>query len=290
MFEFGQKNAKQTTRTQQHGETQTDPWDETIPYLRDLFSRVSTAGSGLGTPTEDWTKALTQLKDNASQGNPFAGDIGNLARDLSATPDRTPLVEGATADFKRRLAPVADGTNIDLNANPYVKQMLEQNATDVKDRINADFVAAGRDLSGYNQRAVGEGVSRATVPVLADLYKHETGRTDAAARDLFGGETGAASAMADMDRVRSALRTAGVEVSDAALAAQNWGPQQIMALEEYAKTAPVDELKQLADILFAGAKLGGQGTEDQTGTATTKGKQTNFGLKFDFGKALAAFA
>lgn len=279
-FIFGGESTKQKATTHKTGTTETDPWDVTIPYLEDLFKRVDSAGSPLGTMSEDWTKALTQLKTNASQGNPYATDIDKVARDLFATPDRTPLVEGATADFKRRLAPVADGTNIDLNANPYVKQMLEQNATDVKDRINADFVAAGRDFSGYNQRAVGEGVSRATVPVLADLYKHETGRTDAAARDLFGGETGAASTMTDMDRVRSALRTAGVEVSDAALAAQNWGPQQIMALEEYAKTAPVDELKQLADILFAGAQLGGQGREEST--ATTKGKSTTLSAKAGF--------
>ena len=67
-----------TSQTQQ---TQTAPWQAAQPDLTSILGQLSplVQNSGL-TPTE--SGAINQLSQNASQGNPFTGQITGLATNL----------------------------------------------------------------------------------------------------------------------------------------------------------------------------------------------------------------
>ena len=260
---FGSKTSKSKTT----GEV--DPWDVAIPDIESLLGRLRTSGADLGNVSETTSSAFDTLKTNAAGGNPYAADIDALTRDLFATPDRTGEVSGAFDTLNRRLSPTADGTNLNIEENPYVQRVLQNTTDDAVNRTSSMFAGAGRDLSGAHLGALGKSVVNAQAPVLMDQYTREQGRTDAAARDLFSAESGAATTMAGLDASRAGLRTGGIQTGQAAIDAANYGPERTIELEESLRTLPVDELARLAEILFAAGGLGqqtqGTGTQKQSG-------------------------
>lgn len=270
---FKKQNETQTqTQTQK---SQTDPWDETIPYLRDFLSRLDMTGkSSTVGATGAQTQAASQLRDLGLGGTPRGAEIDKLAGDLLGTKSRATELDPVIGDFKRRLTPTADGTNRDVMNNPLMADMLTKTGDDVATRINAQFAGAGRDLSGYNQRAIGEGVTRAQLPVLFDQYNLEQGRTDAAARDLFAGEAGTITTKDMLDRMAAGQRTSGVDVARAKAEMDRAGPEMVMELEQKLKKLPYEDLSYIAELLFPAAGLGGQ----SEGTAVTKGKKKGWGV------------
>ena len=265
-FSFGSKSTKANTTGQ------SDPWDVAIPGITDVLNRIQTAGSDAGNVSSTTQSAFDQLITNAGNGNPFAGDISNLATQLFATPDRTGQVGDAYADLSRRLTPVADGLNQDVEENPYVQRMLQSTTDDAMNRVNSMFAGAGRDLSGAHMGATGRAVTNAQLPVLSDLFTHEQGRTDAAARDLYGAASSTATTQAGLDTNRAGLQQAGIGVGQAAIDAENYGPERTIQLEQALKSLPIDELSRLAELLFT---AGGLGQQTQ---GTQKGTQTGFGF------------
>jgi hypothetical protein len=261
---------KQTTQQQQ--KSQTDPWDVAIPYVTDLLKKTQQPSSQVG-PTTDQAAAYDQLKTNAKAGNPYAGDIDTLTKDLFGSTTGS----DAYADLNRRLSPVADGTNQDIGNDPYLQNLLKTISDDVQWRTNRTFAGAGRDLSGINQQAVARGVTQAQAPILVDQLNKERARSDAAARDLFAGSQSSTSFDADM-------RKAGIETGKEAIAARDQGANTIIDLEEQMKRMPYEELSWLAELLYPAAGLGQQSSG--SGTSTTKG--TSMGAKADLGSALAA--
>lgn len=263
---------KTKEKAQQTAKSQTDPWDVVIPYVTDLLGKTKGPSAEVG-PTTEQTAAYGQLKDNAAAGNPYAGSLDTLTKDLFASPG----VNAGYADLERRLTPTAEGTNLDIGNDPYLQNLLKTVGDDAQWRINSMFAGAGRDLSGINQQAVGRGVTQAQAPILVDQLNREKARSDAAARDLFGAKTTAETTTAD-------LRRAGVDVADAALTARDYGPNTIIDLEEQLKKMPYEELSWLAELLYPAAGLG----EQTTGEGTSVKKGTSFGGKADLGSSLAA--
>jgi hypothetical protein len=262
---IGSKSSKASSNSQ------VDPWDAAEPDIKNVLERLRTAGADHGTVSPGVTDAFNQLKDNAAGGHPFASDISNLASSLFATPDRTGAVGDAYADLERRLTPTADGENLAIENNPYIQRILQSSSDDVMNRTNAMFAGAGRDFSASHVGAVGKNVTNAQLPVLADLFAREQGRTDAAGRDLYAAETGAATTSAGLDASRAALQRAGIDVGQAAVDAQNYGPERQIELENALKALPVDELARLAELVFAAGGLGQQAQGTQTGKQTAMG-------------------
>lgn len=271
-FGFSSKKSKATT-TQK---SQSDPWDVATPYIEDFLKRdvqpmIGQTGAG---PTAAQSAAFDELRTNAQAGNPYAGEIGRLTTDLFGTQSRAPMVEQAYGDMSRRLSPVADGANLNLESNPYISQMLAKNQSDAVTRANEVFQGSGRSFSGAHAGALGQAVTDATIPTLANLYQFETGRTDQATRDLnTGAQTSAASAQ-NLDNLATTLRSMGIETGNASLEAQNYGPNQILAIEQTLRDMPLEQAAKLAAILFPAGQLG----EQTQGTGTTKGKSSGFSL------------
>lgn len=275
---WGSKKSK----TDSKFENQSDPWDEATPYLKDWLSQLGQT-STMTAPgmTADQSQAFETLKTNAQQGNPNAGAIAQLATDQLSAPDNSGMVKDAYSDLTRRTSATADGKNLDLGNNEYLQKMLTQVGDDAQNRVNASFAAAGRDFSGANQQAVGRGVTQAQAPLLLDFFNKEQGRTDAAARDLFSGANQTAGQMTALEAQRNAIRTQGIETTKAGMEARDAAPNTMLSLSQQMKDLPIQDLAQLAQLLFPAAQLGSQSSG--TGTQTTKSTSVGVNLS-DIGK------
>jgi len=268
---FGSKKESKTQNTSQ----QTDPWDETIPYLRDFMTTLDRVGSRDPGPSTNQLDAADRLTNLGFAGNPNSGDVQRLADDLFSTQSRAGAVQAGYDDLERRLTPTADGTNLNILNNPHLQGLLQRAGDDVAGRINAQFAGAGRDLSGYNQRAIGEGVAGAQLPILFDQFNREQGRTDAAARDLFGAKTGSITTQDILDRQATDQRARGIDAQKARMDMDAWGPKMVFDLEQQMKKLPYEDLSYMAELLFPVAGLGSQ----STGTSVTKGKSQGVGFQ-----------
>lgn len=274
-FSFGTKKEKsQSTST-------TDPWKASVPYVTDFLGalpKFNPAASGA------MSSAAGNLASTYGAGNPYAGRIDTLTKELFSTKSMSPMVGSAYKDFQTRMTPTANGQNLDLDQNPYLQDMMQKNADSVSQRINAQFAGAGRDLSGMNQLAVAKGVTDAQLPVMFDQYNREQGRTDAAARDLWGAANPAATTMQSLDQNAMGQRLQGIDAAGSAIDAKTWGPENIMALEKTLKDLPLDQASKLADILFGAAGLG------QQSSGNSVGKSSSMGMSFKVGDIIKALA
>jgi hypothetical protein len=269
---FSSGSKKTTTNTQAAGEK--DPWDYSIPYLQDYLSEVgSVGGTGL---TPDQKYAYESLKGNAFQGNPWDEDIAALASDQFDTADRSGQVGEYYGALEGRLSGIADGDYTDVMNNPELRAMLDMVGNEASSRVNQQFAAAGRDLSGLNQRRVAQGVSEAQLPVILDQYNRERDRQMSAAQALYGAGSQTAGQQSSLDAARNALRSQGIDTAQAALDARNQGANQILELDQQIKMLPYEDLGMLGSLLFPVAGLGGQEATDTT--SKSKSKSTGFSI------------
>lgn len=259
-----------SSKTKQTQQSQSDPWDVTIPYITEFLGKVP----GAQGPTADQKGAIDDLKSQVSAGNPNAGQIMDLAGDQFGTESQSGTVKQGYDDLTRRMSGTADGANLDLANNTYLQNLLTQVGDDAAMRTNAQFAAAGRDLSGANQMAVGKGVTQAQLPLLLEQFNREQQRTDAAGRTLFDAAGSTAGQAQNLDAAALATRAGGIDTTKAGLEAQAYGPNQILNLDEQLKGMTYDELDRIAALLFPAAKLG----EQSSGTGTSKNKSMGFGL------------
>lgn len=265
---FGSSSGKSTTNSN----SQTDPWDVTIPYLTDFFKEMGAAGGRGLSP--DQQAAFGALKANAAEGNPWTAQIAGLANQAFGTADRSGDVGAAFAGLNGVLGDIAGGKYLDPMSNPQMAAMLSQVGDDVQNRINAMFAGAGRDLSGANQGAVAKGVTSAQLPLLLDQYNRERVAQVDAARTIADARTGTARTQAELDAMRMQMQKLGLDLGDKAIAARDYAGNQVVNLDQQIKQLPLQDLGLLASILFPGAGLGAQ----EQGTSQTKSSSSGFGF------------
>ena len=237
--------------------------------LDNLLGKVGNVNSDL-TGAED--AALRALAGRGAAGNPFAPQIGSLASDLlSGGPDRTGLVSGAYDAYKTALTPFARGDYVNPASNPALQSYLDTIRNDVTGSVNGMFAGAGRDLSGANLQTLSRGIAQGEAPVLADAYNTATNNQMSAIDKLYGAGGSTAGLLSNLDQTALANRQAGVGVSDAALGAQNYGSNQLLAVEAMRRGIPLDALQKIAAMGIPIAGLG----QSSTGTST---EQTNVPL------------
>lgn len=257
-----------STKTSQKQKASKDPWDVATPYIQDFLSQDVAPQIGSSPITQGMTDAFGQIKDIASQGNPYSGDINALTQNLFSGPAATGAAYG---DLERRLGGTADGTNQNLEANPYLRQLLDQSANSAKTAINEQFAAAGRGFSPGHAAATAKAITDAQLPTLANLFQYEQGRSDTAARDLFSGAQQGATTQAQIGNAATDLGTKALE-------SQMWGPNTLLQIEDQLRNLPLDQAAKLAAILFPAGQLGAQTEGSGTGKSNTSGFSLGFNL------------
>lgn len=244
-----------------------NPWQPTQPLLQTLLGKMGGVSTAV---TPGQMAAFGQLKANASQGDPNAAATRQLSTDLLNARDNSGTVDSAYGALKGQLGDIAN-SNPDPTQNPGIQGMLTTVGNDVTNRINQQFAAAGRDMSGANSQAVARGVTQAEAPILLGQYNTNILNKMAAAQALQSAGYGAATTDQGLDTARAALRQAGVETGNEALSQSNYAPTSILQLEQQKTQLPFTNLGLLASLLYPMAGLGGQvsgtGTSNTTGTS-----------------------
>lgn len=268
---IGGKKTNQTTN--QTTSSQTNPWGPAIPGLEDFLGKLGAAapGSALSPGT---TNAIGQLESTAAGGNPWTGQIKNLTDAMFAAPSQSGTVTDAYKTLQDQLTPYANGSQLDVSKNPQLQQLMQTVGDDARNRVNSQFAGAGRDLSSGHTQALTRGVTQATAPIMYDAGNQAIARQMDASKTLFGAGSSTGQEVQGLDNAALQTRAGGVGTGNAALSAQNWGPQQMIQLEQLLKTLPIEQLGSIAPYLFQIAGLGGQ----SKGTGTSKTNGTQFGM------------
>lgn len=275
MISFGSKKTKSSTTSN----SQSDPWEPTIPYLENFLGDLNSASGKYG-PTSEQEDAFAKLKSQS--GNPFYDQITKLANDqFAGVPTRSGIVTDAYGTLKNQLGKYASGDYLDFETNPYIQKMLTNVGNDVQNRVQGIFAGAGRDVVGNaaGQGAIAKNVTAAQLPILAQLFAQEQQNQIGAANALYGAGSNTAQVAQGLDTSALTSRSGAVPTSDAALAARDAGPNAILNLEQQRKMMPYEDMGLYASLLLSAAGLGGQ----QQGTSNTNSKTTGFGLEAKLG-------
>ena len=259
-----------STQTQQ---SQTAPWEAAQPMLQGILGQLNPLiqNSGL-TPTE--SGAISQLSANAAQGNPYASQISSFAGNMlngGGANAQAPNLQSGLSTLQSQLTPYANGSMV--GNNPALAAQLAQIQTDVGNSVNSQFAAAGRDMSGANQMAYGRGVAAGEAPVIAGQYNQDVANQLSAANSLYGAQNSTSGLLSGLSQQALANRQQGVASSQDALNAQNYAPQQQLALAQLAQSIPAQNLGLLAQIGVPIAQLGQQTNGTTTGTQQMSGAQ-----------------
>jgi hypothetical protein len=257
-----------STQTQQ---SQTTPWEAAQPMLQGILAQLGTGLKNTGLTAAE-TGAIDQLSRNASQGNPYAGQIGGYAESLlngGGANAQAGNVQGNLGAFRDQLTPYANGSMI--GNNPALAAQLAQIRDDVGNSINSQFAAAGRDFSGANQN--GRGVAAAEAPVIAAQYNQDVTNRVNAANALYNAGNTTANTLSGMQQNYLANQGQGMAAAQSALDAQNYGANATLAAEAQRRGIPVQALGLLAQIGVPIAGLGRQSSGTTTGTQEMSGAE-----------------
>jgi endosialidase-like protein len=243
------------------------PWAESLPALRSVLGDInSLAGTAGLTGTE--SGALDTLTANAQRGNPYAPQIGSLATDLlSGGTDRTGTVLDAYSTLRNTLTPIARGDYLDPSKNPFFSTAATAIGNDAQKRITDMYVGAGRDpaTAGNFAPALGKAITDSIAPLEAQIYETERQNQQNAIDRLLSGATATTGLLSNLDQTALQNRQAGLGVSNASMAAQNYTPSQLLEIEAKRRGIPLSAVSALTGMIAPIAGLGGT----TSGTSTT---------------------
>lgn len=247
--------------------SKTDPWKPAQAGLKSILGGIQPSINSAGVNATE-NDALNQMVAFGRAGNPYAPAIDSFATTALAGggPDRTGILSDAYGRYQNQLQGTAAGDYLDPQRNPFFGQMTQTMGNDIQNRINGMFAGAGRDMSGANTGTLARGLTEGLAPIFAQQYNTERQNQLNAQSALFGAGGQTATGLAGMDQQRLSNQAMGVNAAGAALNAQNWGPQQMLAAEAARRGIPLDQLARAAGIVAPIAGLGG--TSSSTTTTT----------------------
>ena len=257
-----------SSQTQTQSST-TAPWDKAQPALTGLLDNLQGQIGNAGLSGKA-TGAIDQLQANAQGGNPYAGMLDSVTKNMLAgggANDQAGAIGQNLTDFHGRMSPYADPNYSSLN-NPQLQAALQTIRDDVGNSINGQFAAAGRDLSGANQGAWARGVTSAQAPLILDQFNKDRALQQGAASSLYDAGTGTSGLLAGLNQQGNVNAQAGAGMTGQALEAANYSPKMMLELEQLRKSLPAEHLGLLAQI---GVPIAGLGSQTSgTGTATNQ--------------------
>lgn len=254
-------STEQKQNSQSESVVKRDPYKPTVAPLGNLIGQIDAQTANTG-PTGNETGALDTLTQNAQAGNPFTGQMFDLANGLFAGGNGQ--VQGAYDDYKRQLSPYANGQNIGPDGNPAFKSYMDVVGNDVTNRVNGMFAAGGRDFSGANVNSLARGLTEGMAPIMAQQYNTDVGRQFDAANSLYGAGNSTAGLLGNMGQQ-------GIGVGQQALQSRDSAANQMLSVEQQRRNLPVGNIGNLTGLLTPLAQLGGktQGETSTTSSSTT---------------------
>lgn len=262
-----------STQTQQ---STSAPWETAQPMLQSILGQLNPLIQNSGLNSTE-SNAISQLSQNAAQGNPYTSQINSLVSNLfngGGATAQAPSLQGGLSSLQSELTPYANGSMI--GNDPALQSQLNQIQSDVTNQVNGQFAAAGRDMSGANQQALARGIAQGEAPVIASQYNQDVANQLNAANTLYGAQNTTSGLLSGLTQQGLANQLQGVTSSQDALNAQNYTPEQQLALAQLAQSIPAQNLSLLAQIGIPIAQLGQQ-TSGTTQTTQQMAGAQQFG-------------
>jgi Leucine-rich repeat (LRR) protein len=249
--------------------TKQNPWERAIPQLEENMNQLAPLWGNTGI-TGNESAALANLQGNANAGNPFSGQISQLATDLlGGGPDRTGMVQGAADTFRAGMTPFANAsTNPWENAD--FRNVVDNTTNTVMDRVKSGYQGAGISAANFGDfgQTAGRGITEAIAPLAYQAGNDLTNRKMGAMNSIFGADTTAAGILSGLDQNAFANRQAGIGAANSALTAQDAPFMRTLELEAMRRGIPVQNVAQLENLILPIAQLGGTSNTDSYSKAT----------------------
>lgn len=269
-----------TGLTAQSGST--GPWAASMPFLSGMLGQLNTAAGGnLGMTTPETGAYETIARNAGNTAGIFGNQLGSIAQSFmngGGANNTDTMATGNLADYNRRLAATANGSNIGANSGlqPYLNTL----SNDITNQVNGSFAGAGRDFSGANQQALGRGIAQGLSPVIAGQYNTDVGNMLGAAGNLYNAGNTTAGMLANNNAQANANRVTGAGLIPGLAEMQNAAPNAVLQAEAARRGIPLQTLGLLAQIGVPIAGLGqttsstGATSQNQTGTGSMTGTST----------------
>lgn len=270
-------SGESTSQTAQNSTSQ--PWAPAQPLLGGILGQLQGQLPNTGI-TGTQTGALNQIESNANSTPNYSSAIQNLTNTLFAGGGATaqaPAVAQNLADYTKNLTPLASNTNYDPMQTPGIGDQLKALTDQISTGVNGSFAAAGRDGSGANSKALGQGLAAGLAPVLTSQYNANVANQQGAANNLFAGGNTTAGLQTGLTQQDLANQSAGVQNIASGVTAENAAPSATLAAEAAKYGIPLQNLGLLANIGIPIAGLGGQTSGTSNTTNDMSGAQ-QFGL------------
>jgi len=268
-----------TSSTQQTQSSTTAPWAPAQGVLTGILGQLQGQIGNTGvTPTEN--SALNTIIGNANGTSQFNPAINSSTASLLAgggALNQAPAVQAAYNAYGAQTSPLASNTDYNPMNTPGIGTQLQAVNDAITQQINGQFAGAGRDLSGYNQKALATGLAQGEAPILTAQYNQNVQNQQGAAGNLYNAANTNAGILSGLQQQAVQNQQAGVNQVGTGLQAQNAGASTAIAAEMQRLGIPVQNLGLLANIGVPIAGLGGQSSGQSNGTSTMSGAQ-QFGL------------
>lgn len=252
----------QQTKTES---SKTEPYAPAQPLLNDILHQLSGQNTAV---TAGQTGALNNLQSAAGAipnfGTAGAGTVSNLFN--TSTAPQQGMLTGALDTFKGNLAPFLDPKYLDPMSNPGLKGALDTSRSDITNRINSQFAAAGRDLSPANSKALARGLSEGDSAILTDQYNKNVATQLGAAGSQFGASGTTAGGLTQQQLAALTAQTQGLGAASTipGLFTQPAGASLAAANAAYGQ--PFGNIGMLSNLTTPIAGLGSQSQGTSQGT------------------------
>lgn len=277
-----------STTTQQ---SETNPWAPAQDTLKGILGQLNSYLPQTGL-TGAQNNALGTIQQNAANVGQYAPAVQNYTQNLlggGGAMNQAGAINQNYLNYQKATQPLASNTNYDPMQTPGIGDQLSALKDDITQSVNGQFAAAGRDFSGYNQKALGRGISAGLAPVLTAQYNQNVQNQQGAAGNLYNAGNSTAGLLSGLQQQDLANRGAGLGAIGAGQDALNSGANNILAAEAQRLGIPLSNLGLLAQIGVPIAGLGG--TSSGTGTQTNQmsGVQQFMGIANGVGGLFKSF-
>ncbi len=272
----GTTNQSQNTNQAQTATQALTPYDQSASGLSSILGNLGAVNPNL---TPDQQSAISQLNAQGATGNTFLPGITDTTNQLlsgGGAMNQAPMINNAYSTYQQQLAPYTSSTYTNPYSTPGFSDALAATNADITNQINSQFAQAGRDMSGMNTQSLARGLSQGEGQLVSNQYNQNVAAQQAAMNALYGAGNTTASNLTGLQQTGLGNQQAGINASNAATAAQQYGPNLQIQAGLYGTQIPLSNLQAQSGILYPAATSFGT----QTGSGATTGNATTAGTTY----------
>lgn len=265
MGSTGTGTRNQSTQTQQQQSQTQNPWEPTIAPLQSLIGQLN-GQIGNTAVTGQEQGALNDLMSAANNSGQYTNPLQGVANDVMGK-NYSNYATGAYNDYKNQAQPYLSQDYLNPYNNPAMQSYLQTTSNDIANRVNGQFAAAGRDMSGMNQQSLARGITEGTAPIFANQYNQNVATQTGLMGNLYNAGNSTAGVLSGLDQSRLANSQGAAQ---AGLNAQTYAPNAILDASSQARNLPLSNISNISQLLTPLAGLGGTSNGSSSGSANSQ--------------------